>query len=519
MSDIANAPGTFDRFAQVGDLAVRVRGLIKRIWIPLIVLLGGEVAILAASGDHAAVCFALLALGTLLILGVWRHGGIGLPMVPVIAIQHLIVYGLPIVTGNELVTGSPPSQLYDAGLELLVFSAALMVAWRVSMQIFLPARPESYALPDFQLEGSHRLKRLGLTLVALSTAYQILDQADLISFLYAMLPSGTTSLVGPLVSGAAACGFFLVALFVGSGDLAWSQRLLFWGLLVLNFAIGASGFLLSSGTTMVAAVLIGLFWSTGKIPWRYVVVVVSVLAFLSVGKITMRGRYWQLDEDEPQKVSSFAQMPALYLEWCEASIEALGISDSSPAPGSPQAKEAQNHQTLFDRINNLQNLIFVIDAVRDQNISPLGGQTYALIPPLLVPRIMWPGEKPRAHEGQVILNVHFGRQDLGSTYTTYVAWGLLPEAYGNFGPFAGSIGFGVFLGVLFAWMENFTARKLLLSLEGFVSFIILLGFANSFEMVASVLVTMIWQSVIPIALVSLPFLRRMTVARPVPPAP
>ena len=147
------------------------------------------------------------------------------------------------------------------------------------------------------------------------------------------------------------------------------------------------------------------------------------------------------------------------------------------------------------------------------HIAPLYGATYELIPPLLVPRIFWP-DKPRAHEGQVRLNVHFGRQDLDATFQTYIAWGLLPEAYGNFGAKAGAIFLGFGLGLLFAWLENFTARKLLLSLEGFIAFTLLLDMAGSFEMVASVLVTTVFQSVVLLIVASVPFVERMVLRRP-----
>jgi hypothetical protein len=169
-------------------------------------------------------------------------------------------------------------------------------------------------------------------------------------------------------------------------------------------------------------------------------------------------------------------------------------------------------QSLLDRINNLHNLIFVINAVEADHIPPLYGATYTLIPPLLLPRIIWP-DKPRTHAGQILLNTYFGRQDLAATFKTYIAWGLLPEAYGNFGAIAGGIVLGVFLGFFCAWSENFTARKPILSAEGFVFFVIFLNMANSYEMVASLLITAIFQSIVPVMIACAPFVRRGTVER------
>jgi hypothetical protein len=113
-----------------------------------------------------------------------------------------------------------------------------------------------------------------------------------------------------------------------------------------------------------------------------------------------------------------------------------------------------------------------------------------------------------------LLNVHFGRQDLEATLTTYIAWGLLPEAYGNFGAITGSVILAIFMGVLFAWIENLTARKLLVSMEGFLSLSLLMNLMNSFEMVASVLVTSTFQSFVVIVAASMPFVHRTTTPRP-----
>jgi hypothetical protein len=147
--------------------------------------------------------------------------------------------------------------------------------------------------------------------------------------------------------------------------------------------------------------------------------------------------------------------------------------------------------------------------VETEHVTLIHGATYALVPPLLIPRILWSG-KPRSHVAQEILNVHFGRQDQISTYSTYVAWGLLPEAYGNFGPIAGALSLGCVLGGIFAWVEAYTANKLISSLEGLLAFALMVAMANSYEMVSTVLVTSTVDSLLPIGLALLPFVHRTT---------
>jgi hypothetical protein len=504
-------PKPLDRYTQIGDLADSVRWGLQRTFLLLSLILAGATAFLFATGSPGAMAFALIALGTLLVLALWRTQGIGLPIVPLIAIQHLVVYGLPIVIGHEVLEHFPESYVTQAGVEVLIFSFALAAAWWLGMNMFRPASPVSYALQGFNQETGGRLKRLGFGLILGSSLHIVLESLDLFAPVYSVLPEGSVSLITTLVSAAGACGFFLVAMFVGNRDISIGGRLLFWGLLAGDCFIRAAGFLLSASTTLLASVLIGLFWSTGRLPRRFLAVVVLILAFLNLGKFTMRDHYWAVDgETAPQ--FTLQQMPDHYAEWIQASYDALTPA-SQDADQTPEGTKRPKSQNLLERINNLENLLFVIDAVDATQIQPLHGATYSLIPPLFVPRIFWPG-KPRTHEGQVLLNVHFGRQDLNATFQTYIAWGLLPEAYGNFGPKGGAIFLGLCLGLFFAWLENYTAHKLLLSLEGFISFTILLDMAGSFEMVASVLVTTIFQSVVLLVIASVPFVERTILRRP-----
>src|ERR1035437_4222708 len=507
----SSRPRPLDRYTPIGGLADSVQWLLRRSLVPAIAVLAGETGLLFFTGSRGATAFAMIALGTILVLALWRARGIGLTVVPLIAIQNLIVYGLPIVIGHEVLSNYPENYITNAGLEVLIYSCSLIGAWRIGMGLFHPGSDISRALQGFRQEGAGKLKRLGFTLIIGSTLYLVLDSMHLLATLYSYLPDGAASMITTLVAAAGACGFFLGAMFVGSRTMPTGGRVLFWSLLAGNCLISASGFLLSATTGMFASVLIGLFWSSGRMPWRYLVVVGLMLSFLNLGKFTMRERYWGAD-GEANVTISLGQMPHYYGEWIQASLAAVGRGRRDDAAHDAGGKSS-NGQNLLERVNNLRSLLFVIDAIDAGHIPPLHGQTYSLIPPLLVPRIFWP-DKPRTHEGQILLNVHFGRQELDATMQTYIAWGLLPEAYGNFGAKAGAIFLGVCLGLFFAWLESFTAHKVLLSLEGFISFTILLGLMGSFEMVASILVTSIFQSIVVLIVACFPFVERTVLRRP-----
>jgi hypothetical protein len=512
MSEVA-PPAVLDRYTTMGEMSLNVRRILRRMMPHAAVVLAGAVVYLAVTHSPGTIAFALMAAGALIALQVWSHGGLGVPLMPMMIVQQLVISGLPIVTGHPVVTTYRESLVTAAGVEVFAFCVAAAVAWRVAMNLFRPAPPVAYALIGLDRHGPAGLGRIGFWLVGAATGYLLLESLNLLDTVLSMLPNGSYPIVGAAVSAASACGFFLLSMIVGARHVSGFARTAFWVLVVVNCLISASSLLLSTVAIVLSSVVIGLFWSTGRIPWRLMLGAAVILSLLNTGKYGMRAHYWHSeDAEETSRSVNLTDLPGFYTEWVGYTVEAM--SGTPPETSSwTTVRKTRDDQGLLERLNNLQNLLFVIDAVEDQHISTLGGKTYAVIPPLLIPRIFWP-DKPRSHEGQVLLNVHFGRQLLESTFTTYVAWGLLAEAYGNFGPIQGAVFIGIALGLFFAWAENYTSRKPLLSIEGFVAFAVFLGLANSFEMVASVMVTSIFQSLVPIIAACAPFVQHKVVVRP-----
>ena len=83
----------------------------------------------------------------------------------------------------------------------------------------------------------------------------------------------------------------------------------------------------------------------------------------------------------------------------------------------------------------------------------LMGASYEPVPAILLPRFMVE-DKPFSHEGTSILNIHYGLQDREGTTTTTIGWGLMNEAYANFG-IVGAALLGALLGLVFATIERF----------------------------------------------------------------
>lgn len=503
MSDLTT--GKLDRYTQISELGDVMRNMLRP-GIPVILILVGLMTAKLFFTDQSGWLGLLwMGAGTGFALAIWRDQGVGLPLLPMFALQHLAVYGLPIFTRNEIIVAYDDSLITQSGLEIGIFLAAAAFAWRGGMQVFIPKRGYSYMLRIFTTGGSRTLRIFALGLIICTTTHELLFMMRLLDNIYLMLPAGSWSIMSAILNSAAMSGYFLTAMSIGTGTANGTTRTTFWICLITSCLLMASSFLLSSTTNLVGAVTIGLFWGSGRVPWRFLGVTVIILSFLHVGKFEMRERYWQKGQDDVLQQFNLGDMFPHYVEWIDSSYNILTASEDEIAQRETTGKGKS--QSMLNRVNNLQNLLFVVDAVNNKNIPTLGGETYVIIPPLLIPRVLWP-EKPRTHEGQIMLNTHYGRQTLRDSYLTYIAWGLVPEAYGNFGPYLGVIILGIFCGFIFAWLEVVTAFKPLLSLEGLLTFALFIGIAASFEMVASVLITSLFQSMVTIAAASMPFVHR-----------
>ena len=500
---------TLDRYTLVSELGEVVRAIIRRGLIPLALAAVLVPALMFFQNDPGYLAIFWMGGSTILALGVWQTKAVGIPLLPMMAVQHLATFGVPLLSHNEHLDRYSVSYRTQAGVEVGVFIVAMTLAWRFGMELFRTRETRCYALRAFAKNDARTRILSGVILILIATAYNVLDSLQLIGFILGVLPDGTYSIFTAIIKSITMAGYFMVAMSIGAQEAKPGIHLLFWSTLTLNALIMASGFLLSSVTNLFAAVVLGLFWSSGRLPLRFFLIATVALAFLHLGKFEMREHYWG-ERAQESFTPTLQNLPGYYGEWIEASIRNLPGTGAGKSDVGPLKKDTAS---ILDRVDNLQNLLFAINAIDGQSLPTLGGETYSLIPPLLIPRIFWP-DKPRAHEGQVLLNVHFGRQDINSTFTTYVAWGLLPEAYGNFGTIWGGVILGIGLGVFFAWAEVFTATKPLLSLEGLVTFALFMELTVSFENVASVQITALFQSGVIIALACIPFVYQTKVVRP-----
>lgn len=441
-----------------------------------LLLLGGLSALLRGGAIYLTG-YLIVVVGLVPPIGFWIFSvRRNIPLVPSLALVNLVWNALPLAFANPQLARYSDDEILQATGEIMVFGAALTAIYLLisSAPSRRPTEYLGFAISKFR----SRKMVLGVSLAGLvgSVLVEYLMMSGIMGVLLARLPAGTFSLVRVGLDAAKLATGFVLGYAIGAGYISGTRKIFIWTCWSALFVMALASLLLSSAAGLTIAIAAGLYLGSSRIPWKYMIVVLCVVAFFNYSKHEMRKKYWS------GRIGSIQveQMPGYFTEWSYLTIEKLF--------GDHITKRRDKTQGLLERVSTLQMMLFVQRAVQTNHIPVLNGETYAMIPKLMVPRILWP-EKPRTHEGQVLLNTHFGRQKASETWQTYIAWGLIAESYGNFGSILGPLILAVLFGVPLASIEVWTGNYPLLSLRGSLAAALLLQVLVSYEMTAAVFVT------------------------------
>jgi hypothetical protein len=123
----------------------------------------------------------------------------------------------------------------------------------------------------------------------------------------------------------------------------------------------------------------------------------------------------------------------------------------------------------------------------------LYGSTYRHVIPQLIPRLFWP-DKPRSHVATFELSLYYGLQNEEDTNNTTIAFGLLTEAYANFG-FFGSIFLGLFWGYTLKKLQIWSTFSPMFSFAG-LFMILLTAWSFSAELTMAAWISSLEQAVL-----------------------
>jgi hypothetical protein len=461
----------------------------------------GAVSALFQGGGTYVASYLLICLGLLPPLALWVFSlKKNLPLVPVLALTTLIWNALPLALGNKQLTIFTEEEILRASSELLVFGVSLTFAYLIvaGSPTKRPTEYLGFAITNFE---SRRLVITAalVTLTGCVIIEYLMMTGWLVNFLF-RLPQGTFSIVRVIQESAKMAVGFVLGYAIGGQYVTGTRKLYVIACFTMLLVLGLASLLLSSAAGMSLAIAAGLYLGSGRIPWKYMLVLVCVVAFFNYSKHEMRRKHWFRGIGPLQ----IHELPEYFVEWSGLTIDKFFADEYS--------RKKDSTQGLLERVSTLQMLLFVQRKVVSHQYTTLNGETYAMIPQLLVPRVLWPN-KPRTHEGQVRLNTHFGRQNRAETFVTYIAWGLVAESYGNFGPMLGPLILGLFAGLLLSSIEAWSGNYPLLSIRGAMATAILLEVLISYEMTAAVLVTSTAQLLVVIGGSAIPLATRHRLVR------
>ena len=125
----------------------------------------------------------------------------------------------------------------------------------------------------------------------------------------------------------------------------------------------------------------------------------------------------------------------------------------------------------------------------------LYGKTYSYVLPQLIPRFFW-HDKPRSHVATYALAIYYGLQREEDTATTTIAFGLVTEAYANFG-LLGALLLGVFWGFWLKKLQIWSTFSPMFSFAGLLM-VLLTAWAFNAELTLAAWVSSLQQAVIAV---------------------
>ncbi|MGI0487672.1 hypothetical protein ACN4EK_19690 [Pantanalinema rosaneae CENA516] len=415
----------------------------------------------------------------------WCDGKVqGMPVFPFFSLTYLWTFCLPLLSENPNVLKYSPEQHLYAGIATAFFLLSGTLVW---IQLVRTPNNSKKSYRALKTESAETFFIAIVGAGALLNMYVIGGWQG--------IPDNLFTIVRGIILGLSFLGIFVLAYRCGEGSLPPKKIRTFVIFLALNILSAAASLILKTALTLFLLSTIAYVIGGRKLPLVAVLIGLVLLMPLHYGKHEMRHKYWSGSESHYVQPWEY---PAWFQEWSGYAAENL-----NPQPKRYEPKK-EKKESFIERSSVIHMLMMAQEKIPAQ-YSYVGGQTYAIIPLLFVPRVLLPN-KIRSHEGTHMLNIHIHRQTYQDTLKTTIAWGLLPEAYANFG-LIGCAGIGALLGAFYGavtrlaiGMPAFSARTM------FCVLVLSLALAST-EWTAGVYAATLFQSSVPILGIRVAFMK------------
>jgi len=406
-----------------------------------------------------------------------------LPLFALYAISFVWAYAMPMLDRHPVVLLFSSWDRIFASLVVVVHLLSAYFAWRWRWRT--PVR-QPKSLFVLKSGGSFALF---FSIFALCVVHEVAYRAGWLSWV-----GGWYSIVRAAIGSATIITILTLSFRIGRGEGEIIHRLVFSVLLIAYCVAAATGLLLVNTIIAVGATVFGLTLGSGRLPWNVLFVGFSAIAFLHLGKERMREHQWSY-LGVPQVTPS--QYVDVYTMWAGFSLDRMDAIDNDEG-------SFQSARSIVQRAS-LVHMTLRTTQMAGNEVPFLMGESYEPVPAILLPRFLVE-DKPFSHEGTSILNIHYGLQDREGTTTTTIGWGLMNEAYANFGILGAGV-LGMLLGLVFATIERFGKDMPIDSLRVLYGFFFV-GIAINIEATMGVFTSVWFQGSIGLAFL-LPLMKRV----------
>jgi hypothetical protein len=233
---------------------------------------------------------------------------------------------------------------------------------------------------------------------------------------------------------------YLLSAQFHAGRLSSPQRTAFHGILAVFLILSLASGWLTFAVFPVYCYLLADVQLRKRIPWLSLAAVALGIVAFNATKSAFREIYWG-EHMGGDRITSLDEGFSRATDWFRLTVEEE--VDLVEAP----------RETLITRLNNLAFLAHVVRWTPDRR-EHLGWSTYATVPAMFIPRLVWP-DKP---------SVMLVANEIAVSYGALAEWqvgkvaldiGLFTEAYIAFGLFGGLLMgafLGLFTGLLTRWL-------------------------------------------------------------------
>ena len=459
----------------------------KLFWLIVGLLMVVAVVTADQSDPGVAAAGGLLALAAVMPFYLWLLGwSHGLPIWPVFALVTGVTYALPMIQDPVNLDGYTSGEIITGGMTTVGFILLGTMIW-----VSLTSRTRRPPRAVLMIEQEHSVRYL-LLFVGAGLLFGVNQFTGWIQF-----PGNTMAVVRGITGSLSMMGLFVLAFYMGRGLLNKQSAILFVAGAVATMLMNMTSLMLAQAIVPAAMVVFGYMLGSDKVPWRVLLVIFVFMGLLHPGKYEMRARYW--DPESGVQRLTLVTLPQFYVDWLGYGLEEVGgLTGLVSGP-----KEEDAASSIFERSGNIHMLLLVQKKTPDE-VPYFDGATYAPIPRLLIPRFI-DDAKGISHAGNVMLTVNYGLQTIEQTASTSIGWGLLPEAYANFG-YLGIVGLAIVLAIFYALITNLTVGVPMTSLRFVLGLLIMAASTRADTM--GVFVTTQFQGVVGVSLAAMVLMRR-----------